>query len=171
MFEKFKRKICLTLVRLKYLPRYYIVIPVLVFISSIIIRIMTGGTHIVYNALDGRGIFPGPVVYALFYYLRLLICSILMTCGLVKCKCFEYKLNSCLTAVASVLLLLFEFKLIFGGVSIILTMLFTLVSAILVLISVSVSKIQNKAVSILALIFVILQIVFFVQLISLAICI
>ena len=148
-----------------------IAVPLMVLISALFIRLSTGGTHCIYVALGGRGFFPGPFLYSLFYVLRLIMASFLLSHFLFERKCVRVKVNVCIVSVISVVLLLLEYRLIFGRISLLLAMAFTVVSGILLMTAAVMSGTYKRGISIAVILYTVFQLIFFVQLISLAICI
>lgn len=171
MLTYFKEKLTGIKAKIRYIPPVYLTIPTIVLICSLVIRLTTGSTHIVYNVLGGRGIFPGAFTYTLLYTLRLLMCSVVLVHIMCVCRTFKDNVRVCIYASLPVLLMLFEYRLIFGGISLILAMVFSILSPVLSILSVISAYGKNKYISVLVLIFAFLQLIFFVQLISLAVCI
>ena len=170
MLKDLFRKIKYRLFRLP-IPRWYVVILFLMLFCALIIRLSTGGTHVVYNALGHRGIFPGPFLYCISYVLRIALFSVALGFCMYVCRTYrEGAVPLILNLITSALLLL-EYKLIFGGVSLILAMLFCILSGFFCVISVILLKVKSRGVSACALAFALLQFIFFIQLISLSVCI
>lgn len=153
------------------LPRGYFLVPVLVLFSSIIIRVSTGGTYYVYNALNGRGLFPGPFAYSLFFFLRLLICSEILAYILYCVNTYREKISKAMLILFANLLLLLEYKLIFGGISIILGILSSAGVCLFTFMTLKQFRITSNVIKTFALCLLILEGFFIIQLISLSFCI
>jgi len=149
----------------------YIIVPALLVISALIIRLTTGGTHIVYSVLGERGIFPGPFVYTLFFNLRLSLSGILLAYTLTSRYAYSERLRLYLASLASSILMLFEYKLIFGGISLVLCMAFTVLSVFLCFYSLLGYRYKGKCIWIILISYAVLQFIFFIQLVSLFVCI
>ncbi len=171
MFCRLWRKVRFLALRVMYIPRMYIIILLLMLLCSLIIRLTSGGTHLVYNALGQRGIFPGQLFYCVFYILRIVLFSIVLYFSLYAQKIYCEGLIPVALTVSTAVLLLLEYKMIFGGVSLILEMLFTVTCGFFTVLAVIILKIKNRWVSVAALSFALLQLVLFVQIISLSVCI
>ena len=171
MLNNLFRKVRNMFWRLNCVPKLYIFILSLMLLSALIIRISTGGTHLIYNALGHRGIFPGPFLYALFYILRIILFTIVLYFSLYAQRTYGEGIIPLLSVICAAVLLLLEYKMIFGGVSLILEMLFCILSASLAVLTVILLKVKHRWVSLAALIFALLQLVLFIEIISLSICI
>ena len=171
MLNKILRKISIFFWRLTYIPRGYIFILSVMLFAALIIRLSTGGTHIVYNALGNRGIFPGPFLYFVCYIMRVVLFSIVLYFSLYVQRIYGEGLIPLILIVCTAVLLLLEYKMIFGGVSLILEMLFCVLSGFFCILSIILAKVKHPFVSVAALIFSLLQLILFVQIISLSICI
>jgi len=68
-------------------------------------------------------------------------------------------------------MLLLEYKLIFGGVSLILAIAFSVLCGFFAVVSIVTARIKYRSVSVVMLIFALLQLIHFIQLISLSVCI
>ena len=153
------------------MPKSALIVAILIVLAAVIIRVATGGTHLIYNALGDRGIFPGPLAYTLLYFVRLLLCSVMLSYYLFSYCIYEDRIKIVLPAFVAVILLLLEYRMIFGGISLVLSVVFSALCAVLILVTVMTSRYKNKYISVLMILFVVLQAVHFVQLISLAVCI
>jgi len=171
MLRNLRVRLCALRLRFLLIPKGYFTISILLIIAAVVIRLSTGGTHIIYNALQGRGLFPGPFVYSIMYYLRLMISGIILTFLMYSCSLYGERLRPLIISVVSTFLLLLEYKLIFGGVSLVLSIAFSVLIPFLTAISVILSREKSKIISLLMLVFAVLQIVACVQTISLAVCI
>ncbi len=171
MSEKIRTRIYSAAAKIKFMPKCYVIIPLLIIVSAIIIRLATGGTHVIYSALGGRGFFPGPFLYWIFYLLRLTLCSIILTFMLFTPHIYNERLRCVLFSIAVVILLLFEYRLIFGGVSLILAIAFAVFAAVLCFFSVAMARFKNRYISISLIVFIVLQAIHFAELISLLTCI
>lgn len=152
-------------------PLAYLFIPLIVLFCSLIIRLATGTTHVIYNVLGNRSLFPGPILYSVSYFFRLILCSILSVYMMSLCRAFKESVTVWMLAVLPVLLMLFEYRLIFGGISLILAILFCVFEIFFSILATIRSRYKNRAVFFVLLIYVILQTVFLIQTISLAVCI
>lgn len=171
MLEKFRRNISLYISKIKFIPGYYLFTIIVLFAGAIIIRLTTNNTHLIYSALDNRGFFPGPFIYMIGYYTRLCFCAILLAYCTFSRRIYEERLKVVVLALLCAVLMLIEYKLIFGGVSLILAIFFSIVSPLCSNAAFLSVRIKESAVGIAVLVYSILQIIFLIQLISLAICI
>lgn len=171
MFEKIKSKARTVAFRCRAVPKCYIIMPMIVVAAALIIRLTTGGTHLIYNALDSRGIFFGPFLYSLFYTVRLILSTVILTYILFSRCVINERGKSVVLSLIGVILLLLEFKLIFGGVSLVLSVLFAVISPLLFVYALRCFVCYSRAVFIMTLVFIVLQGIHFVQVISLSICI
>ncbi|MBQ4066741.1 MAG: hypothetical protein IJD22_03750 [Clostridia bacterium] len=144
---------------------------VVVLTSSIIIRLLTGPTHIIYNVLGGRGIFPGPFAYTLFYFVRTTLGTWVLTFCIFSSSVYENRLRAISLSGASIIMLLLEYRLIFGGISLILAIAFAALAGSFSVASVVCSRTRSRSISVIMLAFAFLQMIHFLQLISLAVCI
>ena len=69
MFRRVRQYICVISNRIGRKDFVFILIPAVVFLASLIVRLSTGGTYLIYNALGSRGIFPDNGVYTFLYVL------------------------------------------------------------------------------------------------------
>ena len=152
-------------------PIIYTVIQIVSFSFSIIIRLSTGGTHIIYNALGGRGIFPSAAWYLIFYSIRLFLCGVILAFVFYYARIYKDCIRPVAPAVIACLFLVCEYKLIFGGVSLVLAIAASLLIPLLLFISLSKSYRKSKSIFIMYIVLTFLQLLFFVQLISLSVCI
>ncbi|MBR6676317.1 MAG: hypothetical protein IKL24_03195 [Clostridia bacterium] len=171
MVKRIRAKLYALKNRLLCIPRGYFTVTLLLFAAAVVIRLATGGTHIVYNVLQGRGAFPGPFAYTLLYFCRILLSGIVLTFTLYSHSACKESSRGVVFALLSTMLLLLEYKLIFGGVSIVLAVTFAAVSSVITLLAIIATRVKSKYVSICSFIFVLLQAVSIFQLISLAVCI
>jgi len=171
MLNKLKEKIYNLKSGYQLLPRGYFLVPFLVFFSSIIIRLSTGGTYYVYNALNGRGLFPGPFAYSFFFFIRLIICSEILAYVLYYVNIYRDKLGKAMYILFANLLLLLEYKLIFGGISLILAVVSSVSVCLFTAMSIIKLRISGKIIKASAFCLLVLQAIFIIQLISLSFCI
>ena len=171
MLNNILRKVGSLFRRVSCLSRLYVIILSFMLFSALIIRLSTGGSHLIYNALGQRGIFPGPFLYCLFYIIRVLLFSVVLYFSLYVQRIYGEGFLPLLTSVCAAVLLLLEYKMIFGGVSLILEMLFCILSGFLCVLAVILLKIKHRWVSLAALVFALLQLILFIEIISLSICI
>ncbi len=171
MLEKFRRKLSICQSKLRFIPGYYAFTVIIMFVGALMIRMTTNNSHLIYNALDGRGIFPGPFVYMLGYFLRLFVCAVILAYCTFSRRIYEERVKAVLFSLICSVMMLWEYKLIFGGVSLALALLFCLASPFFAVLSFLSVRIKERSVALAVLIYAVLQMIFFVQLISLIICI
>ena len=171
MLMKCRAKLKILLARLRFIPKYYVFVPNLHLLAELFIRLSVGGTHIIYNALGQRGIFPGPFVYSLMFIIRSILSSIVLAHLLFSRTIYEERTKVVFFGLLSSFLILFEYKLIFGGVSLVLAIVFSLVAPLSGGLAVSLCRIKNKAITLSFFALLILQVILFIQLISLSVCI
>lgn len=170
MLEKLRNKVSIHVSKLKFIPGYYIFTVSVLIICAVIIRLTTNNTHLIYSALDNRGFFPGPFIYMLGYFIRLCLSSVILGFCTFSRRIYEERVKVVALSLLCAVMMLLEYKLIFGGVSLVLAIFFSIICplcAVLAFISV---RIKDKAVGAIVLSYVILQIIFIIQLISLAVC-
>ncbi len=171
MFYKLWRKVRFLAFKIRYIPKGYLLILISMLLGALIIRLSCGTTHLVYNALGSRGLFPGQFFYCVSYILRTVLLSIVLYFSLYVLRIYAEGAIPVIFAAASAVMMLLEYKMIFGGVSLILEMLFTALGGFFAVLTVILLKIKCKWVSVAALLFALMQLIFFIQLISLSICI
>ena len=170
MLEKLKRNISFYLNRLKFIPSYYIFTAAIMICGAIVIRITTKNPHLVYSALDNRGIFPSAFSYMIFYFLRLIMSSLITAYYVFSRRIYEERAKTVILTVATAVMMLLEYKLIFGGVSLLLAIFFSLLSPVCAVYSFLILRCKEKITGIITVIYSVLQLIFLFQLVSLAIC-
>lgn len=171
MLMKCRAKLNNLFARSRFIPKYYLFVPILLLLAAFIIRISVGGTHIIYNALGQRSIFPGPVLYSLSFIVRSILSSIVFAYLLFSRCIYEERIRVVFFGLLSSFLILFEYKLIFGGVSLVLAMVFSLLSPLFDFLALSMCRIKKRSVTVVCLVFFVLQLILFIQLISLSVSI
>lgn len=171
MLEKCRNKLRLCCAKLRFVPGYYIFTVSVLLICAFIIRLSENNTHIIYSALDNRGFFPGPFGYTVCYFLRLCLCAILLAYCTFSRRIYEERVKAVALSLLCAVLMLLEYKLIFGGVSLVLALFFTVLSPLLSAAAFLSVKIKEGIVGIAVTAYIILQAVFLAQLISLSLCI
>ncbi len=171
MFAFFKIRLSILYQKLKLVSRAFFVIPIAVLLGAVIIRSVTGGSHVVYTALNGRGIFPGPFIYSLLFFVRLTICSIILTFTLQCVSVYRESIKIVLPILTAVVMLLLEYRLIFGGVSILLAILCAISVPFLTMLSFGKLRVKKRLFSVFTAVLFILQFIHTVQLVSLSFCI
>ncbi|MBE6587257.1 MAG: hypothetical protein E7647_02445 [Ruminococcaceae bacterium] len=171
MFKKLGMRIRILTHRVGCVPKIFLIIPALMLASALIIRLSTGGTHLIYTVLGGRGIFPGPFLYTVLYSVRLILFGIIFAFSVFSFRVYDERLRTVLPCVLSAIMLLLEYKLIFGGVSLILAIAFSVLCGFFAVVSIVTARIKYRSVSVVMLIFALLQLIHFIQLISLSVCI
>ena len=146
----------------------FVLIPAVVFIASLIVRLSTGGTYLIYSALDSRGIFPDNVCYTFLYTVRTVLLGLIAAYLLCFCREQRGYLNTIFPLTIACVMFVLEYRMIFGGVSLILSIVFSLAVPILTLLSIIRTYILKLWIFVLWIIFAVLQAVLFVQLISLS---
>ena len=169
MFRRVRQYICVISNRIGRKDFVFILIPAVVFLASLIVRLSTGGTYLIYNALGSRGIFPDNGVYTFLYVLRTVLLGLIAAYLLCFCRERRGYLNTVLPLTIACVIFVLEYRMIFGGVSLILSIVFSLAVPILMLLSIISTYILKRWILILWIIFAVLQTVLFVQLISLSI--
>ena len=171
MFERTKQYLAIVLRRIVKGNVLVIVIPLILVFASLLVRTSTGGTHLIYSALGDRGLFPSSTIYSFLFTVRIVIFGVIsghvLTINKITCSSFKTIWMLTLSAV----LLILEYKMIFGGVSLVLSIVFSIAIPVLVFFSIKSLFTYNSHIAILCFVFFVLQIILFVQLISLSICI
>ncbi len=171
MFSRIRAKLFALRARLLCIPKGYYTVTILLLMAALVIRFATGGTHMIYNVLQGRGAFPGPFAYSVLYVIRITLSGVVLTFSLYSHSVCDEGKKGVVIALLCVMLILLEYKLVFGGVSLVLAVTFAVVAPILSLLSVIVTKIKNKFVSVSCFALAFLQSITVFQLVSLAVCI
>ncbi len=171
MLEKYRRKLSLFCAKLKFIPGYYVFTVAVLLMGAFIIRMTTNNTHLIYSALDNRGFFPGPFLYMIGYLVRLCFIGIILAYCTFSRRIYEERVRAVALSLLCAVMMLLEYKLIFGGVSLVLAIFFSIVCPICAVAAFLSVRIKERAVALAVIAYIISQILFFVQLISLAICI
>ncbi|MBQ3528689.1 MAG: hypothetical protein IJA52_09080 [Clostridia bacterium] len=168
MFRRVRQYICMLPNRIGRKDFVFVLIPAVVFIASLIVRLSTGGTYLIYSALDSKGIFPDNVSYTILYAVRTVLLGLIAAYLLCFCREQRGYLNTILPLTIACVMFVLEYRMIFGGVSLILSIVFSLAVPILTLLSIIRTYIIKLWIFVLWIIFAVLQAVLFVQLISLS---
>ncbi len=171
MFEKVKCCVRTSCSKIKCIPTACVAVPAMLIAAALIIRIFSGGNSgcNMYKFSGGVGLFPGMLLYTVGYLIRLILCGELLASALFSCR-IEKRFVPTLFAALLCFMMLFEYKLIFIMHRFFIAAVMSLLCGGAAFISLLYQKGCAKAISISALIYMVLQAIFFVQTVSLIFC-
>ena len=117
MFSNLKQDAILWIRELRENPVKTLFLPCILLILAFLFRIFAGSSTNLYSLLVCRGIFPGAFMYMLGHILRIFCAGLVLT-GILFCRdLFELRLKALACAVVACLILLIEYRIIFVSVS------------------------------------------------------
>lgn len=148
-----------------------IMIPASLLLAALIIRVFSGGTVLIYNAINNTGLFPGPFFYTLGYIIRIILAGVLAALILTAHNLFEIRIKLMILSSVACILLLFEYKLIFISLRALTALILSIICAVIFALVFLRAGRCAKTVFIVCLAALVLQVIFCIQLISLILCI
>ena len=169
MLQKLRMKISSVHAYLKEIPRACLIVCAALLFGALLVRIFTKQACPPITALTHRGIFPSALPYCIFHALRLICAGILLSSSIFA-ACVENRAKSIACAALLCLLLLLEYKIIYGMTKILLAAILCLEAAAAAFFCLIFQHIHSKAVTVSAFVFLILQTLLFIQLVTLMVC-
>ncbi|MGM9634738.1 MAG: hypothetical protein ACI3YE_01145 [Candidatus Avispirillum sp.] len=169
MLQKLRLKICSFHAYLKEIPRACLIVCTALLLGALFIRFFTKQACPPITALAHRGIFPSTLPYCIFHALRLICAGILLSSSIFA-ACVENRAKSIACAALLCLLLLLEYKVIFGMTKILLATVLCLAAAAAAFFCLIFQRLHSKAVTVSTFVFLIMQTMLFIQLVTLMVC-
>lgn len=167
MFTVLKRDAVCWIREARENPVKTLIVPCCILFFAFLFRIFSGSTAAFYSFLLCKGFFPGAFLYTFGHIVRI-ICAGLILTGVLFCRgLFELRLRAFACAVITCFVLLIEYRIIFISMSPVLALLLCAASIAAVFLNLKFYLRTCCPGACPALLLLFLQVIFFIQLISL----
>lgn len=167
MFTELKRDAASWIREIRENPVKTLTVPCCMLLLAFLFRIFSGSTAAFYSLLFCKGFFPGAFLYMLGHTVRI-ICAGLILTGVLFCRgLFELRWKAFACALVTCLILLIEYRIIFISMNPVLALFLCAASIAAVFLNLKFYIKTCCPGACPALLLLILQIIFFIQLISL----
>lgn len=167
MFADLKRDAVCWIQKIRESPAKTLFVPCCILCLAFLFRIFSGGTATFYSLILCRGFFPGTFLYTFGHIMRMLCAGLILTGVLFSRGLFELRLRAFACATVVCLVLLVEYRIIFISMNPVLALLLCAASIVSVFLNLNFFLKSCCPGSCPALILLLLQIIFLIQLISL----
>lgn len=169
MFEKIRIRFLSLGAYIREIPAACVVVPALLLCAALVIRLCATKMCVVYTFKGGIGLFPGTFIYTLGYALRIVLCGIILASAVFSCR-IESRIRAVLFSAVLCAAMLCEFKLIFFMCRFFLAAVMCLGCAALAFLSLANQRRCARPVAVCAFVYILLQCLLFIQLLSLIFC-
>lgn len=144
-----------------------LLIPAILLMLSLFIRTFYGSTILIYGMVGYTGLFPGPFIYTLFYFVRLIMSGIVFSLSLITDNMVGRRIAASLISLSACISILLEYNLVFIKLRLVTALVLSAVVCILYFILLIMNTGRNRGIRYSARVLCAFQLIFCVQLLSL----